>query len=1253
MSSRSFFEDFEDFTAGSDTPPPLSTPTPTTSSAASFVPAGGGRRVRAETFSSFSSTNAAASSGLGGSSPPFQQHIHLAPLETTRSRAGSLSLQKPIGFRSSPSNQSLGTDAANSWHVGSNLSSNPSGSPSNMSSSTGSNPSKPSIGLQLSTSSFGRAPGPSQSQQTLLPFQLSKIKSLHEPHSDEPPSAPLSSMAHLSLEDMPQTPVGGGDIHPQPQYHPTSTAFTPVPTNVGRMRAHSSVSSNYSDYSGASPYPSSKLKSSFQNDLYSEEGAFGEPLNNGFQDSPTNHFGGIRGNRTRALSVSAAGQTLSQYPPKFLKAGFNNDLSQDLLSEPSLDGQSVDSRGAPAAFLGGTPGGKRMRALSSASATGYNLGRGTFQNSEYIGHQMNPVHFFDIDERPRAMNIDAPDARNSSPFLSGSPSNGGRMRALSSVSVANQFHNRTPAASSIMTSQGNQSPAFSGGPMFNRPRASTVGNVDRSVIDGIDLFNLRDDSLAQQYLQIDQQRRHQFLMEQQQKKQFALHHQLQHQSDMYDLQMQFPSQADQDQQEDFQTPSRSLWVGNLDSSITAPEILSIFNPFGPIESLRMLPDKECVFVNFVNVTDAQSAKAAMTGRKIGSAVVRLGFGRNEAVGDTQGMQPTKSVWVGNIPAPLLSTASNGVAELEHMFSAFGPVESCRVLTHKSCGFVNFENLADAMAAQEAMNGYEIMGVPIKVGFAKVPSKVDGVAVVGGSTSVGMSVVDRTLSTKFSGNSGSRTGSVSSMGQLLDTLAITDESLNTTENSNDSDNYAPSLIALPESSIHRKVDQSQLREMRKWLENPLLDLKDVVMIFNECFDDAVELCTDYIGNVVLQKLIDKSDESYRCLLIEKLSPYLATLGVHKNGTWVVQKVIDSARTSAETILIVKALRQYAPCLLLDQFGNYVVQCCLRLGVQGNSFIFDAMSGSATRCVEIATGRFGARAMRSCLESQYTSKRQQKQVAIAISACVMRLVCNPNGNIIVTWLLDTSGLVGRYRILAPKFASDIAALCRNKLGAAAVLKIIAQKVEPDARELLLQKIFFGDDNGLDTLREILSDHVQGVPVVQKILSPFGVGNSGGLCVSIQERMRLADRVRACMAIMAEVKTNPMAYRKLAEDVASIPSLVDTAAGGSSGATGGDGGPGPGADGQPLSHTGSLADEPVSPLAELPVGPATYAADSSAISAPVSVDAAGESVGFKSSALSMQRQPSAGSRAYGGYVSPQQQQQRFYNYRESGYQ
>ena len=49
-----------------------------------------------------------------------------------------------------------------------------------------------------------------------------------------------------------------------------------------------------------------------------------------------------------------------------------------------------------------------------------------------------------------------------------------------------------------------------------------------------------------------------------------------------------------------------------------------------------------------------------------------------------------------------------------------------------------------------------------------------------------------------------------------------------------------------------------------------------------------------------------------------------IGIHKNGTWAAQKIIECVQSPDEVALIVQNLRAYAPPLLLDQFGNYVVQ-----------------------------------------------------------------------------------------------------------------------------------------------------------------------------------------------------------------------------------------------------------------------------------------------------------------------------------------
>ena len=82
-----------------------------------------------------------------------------------------------------------------------------------------------------------------------------------------------------------------------------------------------------------------------------------------------------------------------------------------------------------------------------------------------------------------------------------------------------------------------------------------------------------------------------------------------------------------------------------------------------------------------------------------------------ANGSTVQTTPTRALWIGSI-APTTTSA-----ELLHVFSAWGPIESARVLTHKSCAFVNMERLEDAVRARKALNGREIFGP--EIGSVKV------------------------------------------------------------------------------------------------------------------------------------------------------------------------------------------------------------------------------------------------------------------------------------------------------------------------------------------------------------------------------------------------------------------------------------------------------------------------------------------------------------------------------------------------------
>ena len=48
------------------------------------------------------------------------------------------------------------------------------------------------------------------------------------------------------------------------------------------------------------------------------------------------------------------------------------------------------------------------------------------------------------------------------------------------------------------------------------------------------------------------------------------------------------------------TPTRALWIGSIPSTTTPATILSVFSPYGPIESARVLTHKNCGFSAFLS-----------------------------------------------------------------------------------------------------------------------------------------------------------------------------------------------------------------------------------------------------------------------------------------------------------------------------------------------------------------------------------------------------------------------------------------------------------------------------------------------------------------------------------------------------------------------------------------------------------------------------------------------------------------------------
>ncbi len=56
-----------------------------------------------------------------------------------------------------------------------------------------------------------------------------------------------------------------------------------------------------------------------------------------------------------------------------------------------------------------------------------------------------------------------------------------------------------------------------------------------------------------------------------------------------------------------QTPSTSLWIGNVDPDVTEEILTEMFSQYGQLANVRCLPEKYCAFVNFKIKEDAHKA----------------------------------------------------------------------------------------------------------------------------------------------------------------------------------------------------------------------------------------------------------------------------------------------------------------------------------------------------------------------------------------------------------------------------------------------------------------------------------------------------------------------------------------------------------------------------------------------------------------------------------------------------------------------
>ena len=505
--------------------------------------------------------------------------------------------------------------------------------------------------------------------------------------------------------------------------------------------------------------------------------------------------------------------------------------------------------------------------------------------------------------------------------------------------------------------------------------------------------------------------------------------------------------------------------------------------------------------------------------------------------------PTRALWLGNIP-----TSTTGTS-LQAIFGVYGKIESSRVLMHKNCGFVNFETTESAVKAKSALNGKEIFpgAGPVRIGYAKAPSSS-----VGGTPahtfrsrspdpySNGQTDNDASQATDDANGIKSVNGvhaqstaaalevpeladSKPEMLQMANEFGATAEDRYTIEDSIDAaisfQRFENEIPAISEPNHTRIHDAPKLREIRKRIDNNAMSEMEIEETAVGMLSEIAELSSDYLGNTVVQKLFEFCSESVKDQMLAEIALHLAEIGVHKNGTWAAQKIIDVSKSPSQMQLIVDSIRPYTVALFLDQYGNYVLQGCLRFGHPFNNFIFETM---LSKMWDIAQGRFGARAMRACLESHHATSSQKRMLAAAIALHSVQLATNTNGALLLTWFLDTCTFQRRRAALAPRLVPHLVHLCTHKVAYLTVLKVINQRNEIEARDVVLRALFSSEND--KTLQDILSDQVSGATLIFKVLT-----------TPVFDDNQRNDVIQTVRNVLVRLKVTPsQGYKRLMDEV-----------------------------------------------------------------------------------------------------------------------
>ncbi|XP_074597025.1 RNA-binding protein spenito isoform X2 [Brevipalpus obovatus] len=171
----------------------------------------------------------------------------------------------------------------------------------------------------------------------------------------------------------------------------------------------------------------------------------------------------------------------------------------------------------------------------------------------------------------------------------------------------------------------------------------------------------------------------------------------------------FPNYLHHIPPEDDDKATRTLFVGNLEVTISEVDLRRLFERYGEVEDIdvkRPPPGQgnAYAFIKFLNLDMAHRAKVEMSGQYIGKFQCKIGYGK---------ATPTTRIWVGGL-GPWTS-----LSHLEREFDRFGSIRKIDFVKGDNHAYIQYDSIDAAQAACQEMRGHALGGPDkrLRVDFA--------------------------------------------------------------------------------------------------------------------------------------------------------------------------------------------------------------------------------------------------------------------------------------------------------------------------------------------------------------------------------------------------------------------------------------------------------------------------------------------------------------------------------------------------------